>query len=73
VDVELYYGNVKSIDSLIKGYVEPMHVKESDGVGGYLYECKLNCQKAGRYGFTARVVPKGDAVIRFTPGNITWA
>ncbi|MFH2064503.1 MAG: alpha-glucan family phosphorylase [Pseudomonadota bacterium] len=73
VDVELYYGNIKTIDSLTKGYVETMHVKESDGSGGFLYECSLSCQKAGRYGFTARVVPKGDAVIRFTPGNITWA
>jgi starch phosphorylase len=73
VEVELYYGNMRTIDSLVKGDIETMHVKQTDNRGSYLYECALNCDKAGRFGFTARVVPKGDAVIRFTPGYITWA
>ncbi len=73
VEVELYYGNIRSIDSLTKGNIEKMHVRETDGKGKYLYECNLGCSKAGRYGFTARVVPKGDDLIRFTPGFITWA
>jgi glycogen phosphorylase len=73
VEVELYYGNIRTIDSLTKGNIEKMHVKETDGKGKYLYECDLSCSKAGRYGFTARVVPKGDDLVRFTPGFITWA
>jgi len=73
VEVELYYGSLKTIDTVKTGYVEKMYVKETKGTGEYLYECTLSCSEAGRYGFTARVVPKGDAMIRFTPGYITWA
>jgi len=73
VEVELYYGNIKTIDTVSKAYIEKMSVKEDQGSGVYLYECAVNCKWPGRYGFTARVVPKGDAMIRFTPGFITWA
>jgi len=73
VEVELYYGNLKTVDTVKKGYVEKMHVKETKSKGAYVYECALSCSKAGRYGFTARVIPRGDAMIRFTPGYITWA
>ncbi|MFO7558617.1 MAG: alpha-glucan family phosphorylase [Desulfobacterales bacterium] len=73
VDVELYYGNIKTIDTVSKAYIEKMSVKEDRGSGIYLYECAVNCKWPGRFGFTARVVPKGDDMIRFTPGFITWA
>jgi starch phosphorylase len=73
IEVELYYGNIKSIDNITKAYIEKMSVKEDRGSGVYMYECVVNCNWPGRYGFTARLVPKGDAMIRFTPGFITWA
>ncbi len=73
VDVELYYGNIKTIDTVSKAYIEKMSVKEERGSGVYLYECAVSCKWPGRFGFTARVVPKGDDMIRFTPGFITWA
>jgi len=73
VEVELYYGNIKTVETVSKAYIEKMSVKEDRGSGVYLYECVVSCKWPGRYGFTARAVPKGDAMIRFTPGFITWA
>jgi len=71
--VDLYYGTLKAVDALQASLSQEMHVKEDRGNGRYLYACDLTCQKTGRYGFTARVSPKGDAWITFAPGLITWA
>jgi starch phosphorylase len=73
VDVEFYYGILKSVDSLTKGYRQTMTMAADQGDGGYLYQCELPCRFSGRYGFTARVLPRGDAWMTSTPGFITWA
>ncbi|MBW1985302.1 MAG: hypothetical protein JRI53_11340, partial [Deltaproteobacteria bacterium] len=52
---------------------QEMAVKENRGDGEYLYECTMTCKNSGRYGFTVRVIPRGDGRIRFAPGLITWA
>ena len=72
VDVELYYGNLKSLEILSTSHVEPMKVRESNGNGTYLYECSLKCEVSGRFGFTVRVSPAGDDRIKSTPGLMTW-
>ena len=46
---------------------------ENHGNGSYRYGCNLNCDTTGRYGFTVRVMPRGDDFIKNTPGLITWA
>jgi starch phosphorylase len=73
VKVELYYGDLKSIDTIAESYAKEMTVKAHQENGKYEYTCTLNCKAAGRYGFTVRVVPNGDAKIQFAPGLITWA
>jgi starch phosphorylase len=73
VDVEIYYGLTKSVDSLKAGGAELMQVSEDRGNGNYQYSCSLTCRTSGRYGFTARVIPRGDDYIRFAPGLISWA
>jgi starch phosphorylase len=73
VDVEIYYGLVKSIETLTASDTELMHVSEDRGNGNYMYSCALTCRISGRYGFTARVIPRGDDYIRFAPGLISWA
>ena len=73
VDVEIYYGLVKSIDTLTASETELMHVAEDRGSGKFMYTCSLTCRISGRYGFTARVIPRGDDRIRFEPGLISWA
>jgi starch phosphorylase len=73
VEVELYYGNLKTVDSIADSQSEKMTVKENRGNGEYLYECTITCGASGRYGFTVRVIPRGDDRIKFVPGLITWA
>lgn len=73
VGVELYYGTLKSVETLAEGQVEPMEVEKHLGGGNYQYACTLECRRAGRYGFTVRIRPRGDEWIRSTPNLITWA
>ena len=73
VDVELYYGLLKSVDVLETSLIEPMLVAKENGNGEYLYSSTIRCKEAGRYGFTARVTPRGDERLRFTPKLLSWA
>jgi starch phosphorylase len=73
IDVELYYGHMKSLEDLEASRVEQMNVREDRGNGHYLYGCSLTCQSSGRFGFTVRVTPRGDARVKSTPRLLTWA
>jgi len=73
VKVELYYGELKTVDSIADSHSQEMTVKENYENGEYLYSCTLTCSNSGRYGFTVRVIPSGNDRIRFAPGLITWA
>ncbi len=73
VNVELYHGKIKSVETIYDSHLEKMTVTENRGSGEYLYACALNCRDTGRYGFTVRVMPRGDDRIKFAPGLITWA
>ena len=73
VDVELYYGHMKSLQDLDASQVEQMNVLEDRGNGHYLYGCSLTCQGSGRFGFTARATPRGDERFKSTPRLLTWA
>jgi starch phosphorylase len=73
VDVELYYGAFKDFDALAAGHVAPMQVAEQLDKNRYRYSCSLGCDVSGRFGFSVRVVPRGDAWMKFTPGLISWA
>ncbi len=73
VEVELCYGHPRSVDQLDVTYHQKMTVTEELSAGRYLYGCQLPCNTAGRYGFTARVTPKGDIWTRYSPGLISWS
>ncbi|MFH2100326.1 MAG: alpha-glucan family phosphorylase [Pseudomonadota bacterium] len=73
VSVELYYGELQSMDTLRAGQAIPMSVADDLGGNRFRYACTVECNGAGRYGFTARVLPAGDTHLRFSPGLITWA
>jgi starch phosphorylase len=72
VDIELYYGFYKSFTELTDSQVIPMQVTEDRGAGRYLYGCQMACEAAGRFGFSVRAAPHGDAWIKLAPGLITW-
>lgn len=73
VHVELYHGSVHSLDTISHSHTELMTVRENQGNGLYLYACNLTCTSSGQYGFSARVIPREDALIKSTPGFVTWA
>ena len=73
VDVELYYGNLKSLEEVSASHVEPMTVLEDRENGNYLYGCDLTCEISGRFGYTVRVAPRGDERIKSTPRLLAWA
>jgi starch phosphorylase len=73
VDVELYVGYYKTFSELTDSRVVPMQVAEDHGKGRYLYSCQVGCDAAGRFGYSVRATPHGDAWIKLTPGLITWA
>lgn len=73
VTVELFYGLVQSADRVMSGKAKKMEMLEAHGGGRYLYACDITCRVSGRYGFTARVLPAGDAWARFQPGLLLWA
>ena len=73
VHVELYHGSVHSLDTISHSHTELMTVREDPGNGSYLYACNLTCASSGQYGFSARVTPREDELIKCTPGFVTWA
>jgi starch phosphorylase len=73
VEIELCYGQTKTVDELNTVNAQPMRLIENNGGGNFIYGCDLKCSVSGRYGLTARVIPKGDTLLKFSPGLITWA
>ena len=73
VEVQIYHGKIRSSDHLEGSRAETMWVQETTGNGTYIYACTITCSDSGRFGYTARVIPKGDEVLSNTPGLITWA
>ncbi len=73
VEVQLYFGQMKSVDSLKTGSYVSMKAQEDLGNGRYVYGCDVGCNVSGRFGFTARATPKGDVWIKNTPELLTWA
>jgi starch phosphorylase len=73
VDVELYYGSLKTVEEIQNSQVASMSMVEDLGEGIFRYSCDVTCNEAGRFGFTARVMPRGDQYLKNAPGFITWA
>jgi starch phosphorylase len=73
VDIELYYGLFKTLDTLKESHTAVMSVEEDRGNGTYVYGCDITCENSGRFGFTARATPRGDDRLKFSPGFFTWS
>jgi starch phosphorylase len=50
-----------------------MEIKERLEDNACVYVCSLTCSDAGRFGYTARVIPQGDEILKASPGLMTWA
>ncbi|MBL7115192.1 MAG: alpha-glucan family phosphorylase [Kiritimatiellae bacterium] len=73
VDVEVYYGPVTSENAIRTSNYEFMTLDADHGDGVYTFRCEVECRTIGRYGFTARVLPRGAEWRKIIPGFLTWA
>ena len=73
VNVEVYYGPIRLLESNESGIGEQMSLRKDLGRGDYIYEYDMSCAESGRFGFTLRVKPRGDERLQLTPHMITWA
>ncbi len=72
VTVQIYAGPLDSENNIWDVETEEM-TQYGDGVDGlHTYRHTLRCTRAGRHGFTVRVVPSGKEWEHETPGFVTW-
>jgi starch phosphorylase len=73
VDVELYNGHMKAADKLEDARGFKMKMTENYGNGSYRFKGMIPCMSSGRYGFTIRITPSGEDLLKDLPGLITWS
>ncbi len=73
VEVQVYHGKINALDEFEGAMAETMWLQETIAEGRHIYACTITCSDSGRFGYTARVIPKGDEVLSNTSGLITWA
>ncbi|MDD5676950.1 MAG: alpha-glucan family phosphorylase [Kiritimatiellae bacterium] len=72
-EVELFYGQVNMNGAITASHRQPMTTNRKTDDGQHIFECRLECGTTGRYGFTVRIIPHGDAWTQNLPGLMTWA
>jgi starch phosphorylase len=75
VDVQLVHGPVGPTDELTDTSIVSMTLREElPGTGRYCYDGVFTCDRAGRYGFTVRIVPAHPDLTTFAElGRVAWA
>jgi starch phosphorylase len=76
VDVQLVHGAVGATDELIDPSIVSMELAGRPAGAGsrHRYEGSFTCERAGRYGFTVRVVPSHPDLTTFAElGRVAWA
>ncbi|MEY2434068.1 MAG: glycogen phosphorylase [Acidimicrobiaceae bacterium] len=74
VEVQLLHGPVGQHDELENPTVVTMSPADEGGSGSLRYRGVFSCSRAGRYGFTVRVVPSHpDAITSVELGRVAWA
>ncbi|MEW5909277.1 MAG: alpha-glucan family phosphorylase [Thermodesulfobacteriota bacterium] len=73
VDVELYNGHMKTSDTLENAQKYLMKMMENYGNGSYRFQGIIPCVGSGRFGFTIRITPQGEELLKDLPGLIAWS
>ncbi len=79
VEVQLLHGPVGPNEELEQASVVTMELVGLEGgddeqAGAYRYGGSFTCERAGRYGFTVRVVPRHPDLVTFAElGCVAWA
>ena len=73
VEVQLLHGPVGANEEIQVGEMVTMELVGKEGEGSYRYAGSFACERAGRYGFTLRVVPSHPDLPTFAElGVVTW-
>lgn len=73
VNVEFFSGHTDTSHNVPGGKVLVMDKVSDLGNGKYKYRCEVTCESVGLFGYSARVMPKGEAWEVLMPGYLTWA
>ncbi|MEI6809923.1 MAG: alpha-glucan family phosphorylase, partial [bacterium] len=73
VDVEVYSGIVNADNETTDSQVKTMQLQTTEANGTHIFKQTMVCSATGRYGFTARVTPRGAEWKDVMPGFIVWA
>jgi starch phosphorylase len=73
VRVEVYYGDLDAFGNIVQSHTLEMELKENVADGHHVYRQTVQCGQTGRFGFTARVLPRGEEWRGLMPGYIAWA
>jgi starch phosphorylase len=73
VEVQLLHGPVGANEEIQLAAMVTMELVGKEGEGSYRYAGSFACERAGRYGFTLRVVPSHPDLPTFAElGVVTW-
>ena len=72
--VEAYHGLVDSAGNILNGETATLFAGEATDQGTVVFSGEIPCRRAGRRGFTVRVVPRktGYPLDRFETGLVAW-
>ena len=75
VMVELFFGSIDKFSDIPEGVAAPMHMIMEKDKGVYLFEGQMLCLNSGRFGYSIRLKPHKEGMVRkFDPElPITWA
>jgi starch phosphorylase len=75
VRVEIISGRLNSQEQLLNfsPALATLNGDDPGGDGVYHYNCEITCRDSGRFGVTARVIPKNENLLHtFKPKMISW-
>ena len=73
IDIQVFYGPVGPLNTIEKSHTLMMQMDTHEEKGYYTFSSTIQCEQAGRYGFTVRAVPKHKSWKDTMPGMVTWA
>ncbi len=73
VEVQIYYGRVDFNNKIAISCCGIMEPAEDLGDGKFTFKYKFKCSETGRYGFSARIIPKALELKNSIPPFLKWA
>lgn len=73
LQIEIYFGRIDSFGSMQEPRAIAMHPTSQPAAGEWIFEGRIPCKQAGKYGFTIRVLPRHPNLINaWEAGKVVW-